>query len=74
MKYQGKRVLVVSYGALIGLTLQRLLPEEFPSTYIDNTSITILHYIGSEWDCTRYNCTKHLKAMDSGIKEIVKLL
>ncbi|KAA0955913.1 histidine phosphatase family protein [Sporosarcina sp. ANT_H38] len=58
--YRDKRVLVVSHGALIGLTLQYLLPEKFPSTYIENTSITILNNIENKWTCTTYNCTKHL--------------
>ncbi|MHC0038791.1 histidine phosphatase family protein [Pseudoneobacillus sp. C159] len=60
--YRGKRVLVVSHGALIGLTLQHLLPDRFPTTYIDNTSLTILNYADAEekWDCILYNCTKHL--------------
>jgi 2,3-bisphosphoglycerate-dependent phosphoglycerate mutase len=59
--YKGKRILVVSHGALIALTLQRLLPQKFQKTYIDNTSITILNNIEDEWDCILYNCTKHLK-------------
>lgn len=59
--YKGKRILVVSHGALIGLTLQRLLPEKFQKTYIDNTSITILNNTEEKWDCILYNCTKHLK-------------
>ena len=58
--YRGKRVLVVSHGALIGLTLKRLLPERFPITYIDNASLTILIYSEEKWDCILYNCTKHL--------------
>jgi len=58
--YRGKRVLVVSHGALIGLTLKRLLPERFPTTYIDNTSLTILSYAEEKWDCILYNCTNHL--------------
>ena len=58
--YYGKRVLVVSHGALIGLTLQHLLPERFPTTYNDNTSLTILNYAEEKWDCILYNCTKHL--------------
>lgn len=58
--YRGKRVLVVSHGALIGLTLKRLLPERFPTTYIDNTSLTILNYAEEKWDCILYNCTNHL--------------
>lgn len=57
--YNGKRILIVSHGALIGLTLQRLLPNVFQSTHIDNTSMTVLHH-NNNWDCTLYNCTKHL--------------
>lgn len=58
--YKDKRVLVVSHGALIGLTLQRLLPEQFPRTYIGNTSVTILNNNENQWNCTLYNCTNHL--------------
>lgn len=58
---KGKRLLVVSHGALIGLTLQQLLPEKFPTTYIDNTSITILVNIEGTWECKLYNCREHLK-------------
>ncbi|WP_053367669.1 histidine phosphatase family protein [Bacillus sp. FJAT-27245] len=60
--YSGKRILVVSHGALIGLTLQYLLPERFPTTYIENTSLTILNYTEEKWDCSLYNCTKHINA------------
>lgn len=58
--YSDKRVLVVSHGALIGLTLQRLLPERFQKTQLDNTSITILSSKQGVWNCSLYNCTKHL--------------
>lgn len=58
--YNGKHILIVSHGALIGLTLQRLLPAIFQSTYIDNTSLTVLNHTNGEWDCRLYNCTKHL--------------
>lgn len=58
--YSGKRILIVSHGALIGLTLQQLLPKVFQSTNIDNTSLTILHHNSDNWDCALYNCTKHL--------------
>ncbi|WP_252503514.1 histidine phosphatase family protein [Sporosarcina sp. Marseille-Q4943] len=58
--YTGKRILIVSHGALIGLTLQQLLPTMFESTYIDNTSLTLLHNTNGGWDCTLYNCIKHL--------------
>lgn len=58
--YEGKRILMVSHGALIGLTLQSLLPERFTETRLDNTAITILEMIENKWDCSLYNCTKHL--------------
>lgn len=58
--YNYKRILIVSHGALIGLTLQQLLPTVLQSTNIDNTSLTILHHSNGKWDCTLYNCTKHL--------------
>lgn len=60
IRYEGKSILIVSHGALIGLTLQHLLPEKFPTTHIDNTSISILQYHEKEWNCQLYNCTKHL--------------
>lgn len=63
--YNGKRVLLVSHGAFIGLTLQKLLPQVFEKTYIDNTSITILNNISDEWNCSLYNCTKHLSFLNS---------
>lgn len=58
--YKGKRILVVSHGALIGLTLQRLLPQKFKQTFIDNTSITYLNHSEDLWTCSLYNCTRHL--------------
>lgn len=57
---KGKRVLLVSHGGLIGITLKALLPDRFEKTHMDNTSITILENLESHWDCTLYNCTKHL--------------
>ncbi|MCR8642004.1 histidine phosphatase family protein [Paenibacillus sp. N1-5-1-14] len=60
VKHAGKRILIVSHGALIGLTLQHLLPDVFIKTYIDNTSITILQLRDEVWECVLYNCTKHL--------------
>ncbi|GGA29001.1 histidine phosphatase family protein [Psychrobacillus lasiicapitis] len=62
MAYQDKRILVVSHGALIGLTLRHLLPERFPNTNMENASLTILKNIENSWDCTLYNCTSHLEA------------
>ncbi|WP_306433026.1 histidine phosphatase family protein [Paenibacillus sp. J31TS4] len=55
-----KRILVVSHGAFIGLSLQHLFPEQFKKTHIDNTSLTILTNRNNGWSCALYNCTKHL--------------
>lgn len=60
VKHADKRILIVSHGALIGLTLQYLLPQQFKKTYIDNTSLTVLVYTNNDWVCQLYNCTKHL--------------
>ena len=62
---KGQRVLLVSHGALIGLTLKKLLPEKFQTTSLDNTSITILTRAESNWDCSLYNCTIHLAKSES---------
>lgn len=59
--YPGKRILIVSHGAFIGLTLKQILPAVFQDTFIENTSLTILNNMNGSWDCTLYNCTKHLK-------------
>lgn len=59
-RYGNKKILVVSHGALIGLTLQHLLPQVFTTTYIDNASLTLLTKINNNWDCLLYNCVEHL--------------
>lgn len=67
--HKGKRILVVSHGAMIGILLQTLLPEKFKTTYMDNTSLTILQNIDGVWDCQLYNCTNHLKT--SALDEVI---
>ncbi|AXF57515.1 histidine phosphatase family protein [Salicibibacter kimchii] len=59
-KNENKRVLIVSHGGLITRTIQRLMPETFPITRLENTSVTNLRKWENNWDCTLYNCTKHL--------------
>lgn len=59
-RYSGKRILMVSHGALIGLTLKALLPDQFQKTDLENTSITLLEHAEGIWQCPLYNCTKHL--------------
>ncbi|MGO1058822.1 histidine phosphatase family protein [Planococcus sp. FY231025] len=59
--FAGKRVLVVSHGGWIGITLRKLLPERFRKTNLENTSLTLLQYSENNWDCPLYNCIKHLE-------------
>ncbi|WP_422661420.1 histidine phosphatase family protein [Paenibacillus sp. EC2-1] len=61
IQHPDQYVLIVSHGALIGLTLQRLLPEFFTKTYIDNAALTVIERNRDNiWQCNLYNCTKHL--------------
>jgi 2,3-bisphosphoglycerate-dependent phosphoglycerate mutase len=60
INHKGKRVLMVSHGGLIGTTLKSMFPDRFKETDMGNTSITILENLESKWDCTLFNCTKHL--------------
>lgn len=62
--FAGKRVLMVSHGGLIGITLRNLFPERFKKTNLENTSLTILEHNESSWDCTLYNCIKHLETAE----------
>lgn len=57
--YKGKRILVVSHGALIGNTIKGLIPST-NIVYFHNTSMTILNFNGSDWECELFNCAKHL--------------
>lgn len=57
---RGKRILIVSHGALIELTLKTLIPQIKTEGQLHNTSITIINYSDSKWDCERFNCAKHL--------------
>lgn len=59
-KYQDKRVLVVSHGALVGITLKQLIPHVDTEEHLGNTSITRLRHVSGKWECELYNCAKHL--------------
>lgn len=61
-RFPSQRILMVSHGALIGVTLQHLLPDQFTKTYIENTSLTVLEKKNEKWSCLRYNFTDHLGA------------
>ncbi|OAB38632.1 phosphoglycerate kinase [Paenibacillus macquariensis subsp. defensor] len=61
-RHSDKKVLIVSHGALIGLTLKKLIPHFVTEEHLHNTSITIINNNQVRWDCELYNCVNHLKA------------
>lgn len=58
--HRDKRVLIVSHGALLGLTLKYLIPHVNTEEHLHNTSITKLRFMMDRWDCELYNCAKHI--------------
>lgn len=58
--YSGKRILIVSHGALIGLTTKHFIPHINIEIHFKNTSVTNLKYINDEWECNLLNCAGHL--------------
>lgn len=62
-KYRGKKILIISHGALIGNCLKKLIPHVDIAKHLDNTSFTKLIKSDSGWECKLYNCTLHLEAV-----------
>ncbi|MCI3922278.1 histidine phosphatase family protein [Paenibacillus sp. TRM 82003] len=60
-RHPGKRILAVSHGALIGITLTHLLPHVDTGPYLRNTSVTIVARAETRWECELYNCAKHIE-------------
>jgi len=61
-RHPDKKILIVSHGAIIGSTLQKLIPHIDAYTRLHNTSVTILRKSLNEWNCDLYNCIKHITA------------
>lgn len=59
-KHPGKRILVVSHGAVIGSLMETLFPE-FGYIGLKNTCVNILKRTPDGWDCLLHNCVKHLE-------------
>ncbi|MDT0123234.1 histidine phosphatase family protein [Paenibacillus sp. RRE4] len=59
-RHSGENILVVSHGAFLGLTMKKLLAHMDIHGNLSNTSVTHLHSGTPRWDCSLYNCTKHL--------------
>lgn len=61
-RHPGQKILIVSHGALLGLTLKKLIPHIDTEEHLENTSLTILNKVDDRWDFQVYNCTQHLRA------------
>jgi 2,3-bisphosphoglycerate-dependent phosphoglycerate mutase len=59
-KHWNTSILVVSHGSFIEQILKVLVPRFNMVESLNNTSITTLVKCENEWNCTLYNCTKHL--------------
>jgi probable phosphoglycerate mutase len=62
-RHSNQNILVVSHGAFLSFTLRRLLSHIDITENLSNTSVTLLHSGQPRWDCSLYNCTKHLSAL-----------
>ncbi|MDQ0092024.1 putative phosphoglycerate mutase [Paenibacillus anaericanus] len=60
-RHPSKKILIVSHGALIGLTLKKLIPHIDTQEQLHNTSVTVLNKDEFRWDCERYNCITHIE-------------
>lgn len=60
LRHPGKRILVVSHGAVIGSLLESMFPE-FGYIGLKNTCLNILQKTDQGWDCLLHNCVKHLE-------------
>lgn len=60
-KHRGKRVLVVTHGAVIAIVLRNLFPD-LPDEPLHNTCVNVLYKDGDRWDYQLLNCVRHLHA------------
>lgn len=61
-RHPGKKILVVSHGAILRSTLRRLVPELDVTILLKNTSITHIVKDDNGWTCALYNCVSHIDA------------
>lgn len=59
-RHPGKRILIVSHGAVIGALMETLFPE-FGYIGLKNTCVNILERTEDGWACRLHNCVKHLE-------------
>lgn len=59
LTYPGKKIIVVSHGALLRQTLLAILQIE-QLEVLENTSVTTIVKQEEDWKLIQYNCTSHL--------------
>ncbi|WP_249870045.1 histidine phosphatase family protein [Oceanobacillus saliphilus] len=60
VRHAGQKILIVSHGAFIRHMLRVVVPHFNFGESLKNTSVTSLVRVDENWDCSLYNCTKHL--------------
>lgn len=60
-RHPGKRVLVISHGAVIGSLVESMFPE-FGFIGLKNTCVNVIEKTEGGWKCLLHNCVKHLEA------------
>jgi 2,3-bisphosphoglycerate-dependent phosphoglycerate mutase len=60
-RHPGKRVLVISHGAVIGALVETMFPE-FGYSGLKNTCVNVIQRTDNSWTCLLHNCVKHLVA------------
>ncbi|MCE3199144.1 histidine phosphatase family protein [Paenibacillus sonchi] len=61
-RHPGKRILIVSHGAILRSSLRKLVPGLDVGELLKNTSITHIVKDNSGWTCALYNCVAHMEA------------
>ncbi|KRE59665.1 histidine phosphatase family protein [Paenibacillus sp. Soil750] len=62
-RHPNQKVLIVSHGALLSLTLMDLIPHEDIAEHIHNTSVTTIRHNENRWEYIQYNCIAHLDGL-----------
>lgn len=63
-KHPNQKVLIVSHGGLLSLTLKDLITHEDIEEHLHNTSVTKLRHMDNRWECLLYNCIAHLDGFE----------
>lgn len=62
-RHAGKKIIVVSHGALLRRILITLMQDE-DLPLVENTSVSTIRNKEGNWELLLYNCTRHLKGVD----------